>query len=349
MAPLTGTINFELIAFVISIIVNPLLISGLIIPQSQKINEIKDRLVKFKITTRPGRFQELLDIYALRSEELNMLVNILIASFICTALAVLISLFVPLISSYVAIIHMIIQLLICIFAIKHYIVNPDKMCEIDYIVNKLDINPHDLIDSMGLEGYAGLDGALFRAPSRETPININLSLKLRVKSFRFIYFISNGTEDVYQVALGPIKANTKLWRHRLPEVLKEKLKSDEMNRIEISKFQFNTINNKMRMQFKVTFLFFISFFDYETINPYTLSFLYESEPESINWGAGTGTLKNNNTYKQIKFKGKGDKIFNILTKNETEIETKIIKKYSKLLMKSNKIRVFTSYKGDLLK
>jgi len=85
----------EFLVSVIAFISNSVLLSSFIIPQVQKLKEIKDKLVKFQITfvphigTMPSNlqqlreqqkkeirlFQDLLDIYAIRSGELKKLVS----------------------------------------------------------------------------------------------------------------------------------------------------------------------------------------------------------------------------------------------------------------------------------
>src|ERR1700730_16853589 len=77
---------------VTSFILNTILISGFIIPQVQKLKEIKDQLIRFNITSLlvpedtdrkkleaqhrddVDRLHKLFDIYSIRSKELNKLV-----------------------------------------------------------------------------------------------------------------------------------------------------------------------------------------------------------------------------------------------------------------------------------
>jgi len=222
---------------VASFILNTILISGFIIPQVQKLKEIKDQLIRFKITSllvpedgdrvaleKQSRndldaLHKLFDMYAIRSKELSKLVAIFYISIFMAVLALIFTkffgnqhLYYFSQFSYTEVIkpfHLLIQLSLLICAINLYAVNPDKLQNIQYLVDEMFINPNSVVDAMKLGLIYSRGSYPLSSPINEMPVRISLNVSLRVFGYKYLYLIYGNDKKVYYVSVGMAKSSSK--------------------------------------------------------------------------------------------------------------------------------------------
>lgn len=373
---------FSAAAFVL----NSILLSNFIIPQVQKLKEIKESLINFNLTYAPrtGDMQEInkkgdeqdkqieemhkiFDSYRIRSNELYAVIIWAYISIVIAIISYVLLYFfrdytiiyirnIRIISRDLIILsHFALQLVVLIFVIRTYAVKPDKIQDIHYLATEMDVNPHVLVNALGLDISYSTMKDFFEKPSREEPLRINLDNTLRAYGFRFLYVVSNQEGDVFYLSFGPITANTKeVWRHLIiPTKYQE---SGEYNRVEIGRFQFNLIEKKQELD--VVLFIFIPFFKNEVYSPIMGTSRYEVgglESASFTTASTGGMWKidSSDVYRKIKFKGAGLKMTDLKYEGNTkdkidEVTQKIVEKYGRKVCQVNKITQFTSIKGDLL-
>ena len=290
-----------------------------------------------------------MDIYALRSWELKDLVYFFRISIGLVVLAILSVVVWPQFKDFVLIAHTLAQIMVFFLALKIYAVSPDKMQDIGYLVNGLDINPHILINALDLNLCIDAPGGLLARHKREDPLIISTFPKIRVWGFRFLLIIANEQNEVFFVSFGPITSRTQIVRHLTPFY---HFGSGEFNRIELGRFPFNMIKEKQRL--KMFFLVFLPFFRSDKYSPYLSEGSYWAEgvtSPNINIGSGTGTPSISTTvyYSDIEYQGVGVKIkANIKPDAKPHIINDIFKKYAKEFARTKKVKQYQSINGELI-
>lgn len=360
----------KLIISILSFVLNSVLLSGFIIPQVQKLKEIKDQLVKFKLTFVPKigsippnikskeekqneevvSLQNLLDIYRIRSKELELLIEKFRLAIWLAILAIVCAGVWLKYTNLVLVSHAFLQFVILLFAIKTYAVSPDRLQSVSYLVSELDINPHVLINALDLNISVDTGKSLFSRIKREDPLKINLTPKMRIWGFRFLLLISGKDDNTYYVSYGPITAKTQIWRHLVPP--HELFKRTEYNRIEIGSFSFNLIEQGQKLDIK--FLIFLPFFKHEESAPFIMEGIFEvrgkeSETFTTSSSLGAWSITTTRTYGDIKFKGEGIELYKFnLLKKDSNILNKVVNKLYTDLIKTKTIKQFQSLEGKLL-
>lgn len=361
----------EFLVSITAFIANSLLLSSFIIPQVQKLKEIKDKLVKFQITFIPTigsvppnerelrerqevdvkSLQDLLDIYAIRSGELKPLVGCFRQAIGLVIIAILTVAKWPYLVNTVLIIHAIAQLTLFLVALRIYAVSPDKLQEAGYLVRDLDINPHALVNALDLKLAIDPAGGLFpkRRVQREDPLVISIFPKIRVWGFRFLLVIYNAKEEVFYVAFGPLTSKTKMIRH-LPPI--DFFGTREFNRVELGRFPFNMIEEKQEL--KLAFLVFLPFFQGEKCCPYFTEGRHEvggisSSTFLCGSSLGMWSLTTSRRYEGIEYEGNG---INVRTRLVSDAKPHVIndvfRKYNKEFDRTKFIRQYQDIRGGLL-
>ena len=359
----------ELLLSILAYVFNSILLSSFIIPQVQKLKEIKDKLVKFQMTFVPNagsvqdinaceekqedeikQFQDLLDIYALRSCELRDLVYYFRIAIGIVILAILSVVKWPQSTNLILVMHTLSQIAIFFIALRVYAVSPDRMQDIGYLVNRLDINPHILVNALDLKLYIDAKGGLLaRRVKREEPLIISAFPKIRVWGFRFLLIIANEQNRVFFVSFGPITSGTQIVRHLTPF---QQFGMGEFNRIELGRFPFNMIKEKQEL--KIFFLFFLPFYRGDTYNPYLTEGHYWAEgvaSPNINIGSGTGTPSISTTvsYEDIEYQGVGVNIkTSVKLDAKSHVVNDVFKKYAREFERTKKIKQYQEIDGGLI-
>lgn len=361
--------NIHLILSISAFVLNSILISGFIIPQVQKLKEIKDQLLRFKLTyvsdSKPiskeknslgekqkkdiNKLQNILDTYRIRSNELKNLVRIFYFAIGIVMAAIISILIFQSMSNIILISHALSQIIIFILAIKTYAVSPDRLQEADYLIKELDINPHALINALDLNLFIESGKDVFPMIHREYPLKINLTYKIRVWGFRFLFLVSGTNNEVYFLSFGPINSKTPSWRVLVPP---DKFGGTEYNWIEIGSFPFNLIEKKQKLNF--TFLIFLPVFKYEELHPLITKTTFEvpgRDGEKILTGSSLGmwSIITSRTYKDVTYQGEGAKLYKVEVKKEDDkILNKVIKQFSAELRKAKTIKQYKDIKGSLI-
>jgi hypothetical protein len=374
-------VSLDTIVSILSFILNSVLLSGFIIPQAQKLKEIKDRIMKYKITYIPDaglsfpqvnsmsesqrkdvtELQELLDIYRIRSNELSAVVRVFYVAIVLALGSLLIILifgdqkiesrFINLsVSQLTVYLHAVLQIAILIWAIRTYATHPNQLQDARYLVKEMEINPYTLISALGLK--LSLDSGKFGkgGQKKEDPLMIILSMNLRVTGFRFLYIVAGQDGKVYFVSFGPITAKTQLWRHLVaPNKFRE---SGEYNWIELGSFQFNLI--KQQQALDVTFLVFLPFFKQEKLSPLVGQLrldVYGKDSDQMHGAVsgGMGPIIMTQTLKDIIYRGEGTRIDDLkYTGDETKALKKIIDRFGGEIAKSRKIKQYSEINGNVI-
>ncbi len=359
----------ELLISLLAYIINSALLSSFIIPQTQKLKEIKDALVKHQITFVPDsgptpteqfdlhkkqeedvrKLQDQLDMYALRSKELKALVFwFWVALGVAILAIVAVSLF-PEQKNILLVMHAILQIGILFIGIRVYAVSPDKMKDIAYLVNELDINPHTLVNALGLNlSLDAKGGLLTKNRKREDPLILSLFPRIRVWGFRYLLVVNNKEGEVFFVSFGPIVSNTAMIRHlAYPSWLGAK----EYNRVEVGHCPFDLIEKEQEL--KISLLIFLPFYRHEASAPYLMVGRYQiygKESASLTLGStlGMSSLSAANTYEDIECRGVGDDIrLTVRDGAKDNVLNKVIRKYLRDIETAPKIQEYQDLNGRL--
>lgn len=361
----------ELIISFSIFILNSIIFSGFIIPQVQKMKEIKDRIVKHGIEFIPSsgissaetrdkktkqdedvnNIHMLFDSYRIRSQELSSLIKVYCLSILYAGIGLsYIYLFNRLVisfnsftfnfSSIILVLHTFFQLVILLLTIKTYAIDPNRLQDLAYLVKEMGLNPHALISALDLNMSIDRGKELFEKFNKKDPLRINLSLRLRVFGFRFLYIVSDKNQKVFYISYGPITQKN-LVRYLVPSSI---FKSGEYNKINLGSFQFNLIK---KQEIEEVLLIFLPFFKDETLSPMIQT--RKNTVPLVSIYGGTWPVSTMKTYKDIKYTGEGLNIQSLkYIGNKKTFLKKIINKLSVKIMKAKEINEMFNIKGRLL-
>lgn len=378
--------NLQLVISVASFVLNTVLFSGFIIPQVQKLKEIKDKLTKFKFTYVPvfgsmpankselddkqkeeiESIQAIIDIYDIRSSELNPLIKLFYASIAAVFVSVVLIFVVNDAelciksscvswSAIITVLHLLVQLTILVKAINTYAVNPNNLRDISYLVQNMDINPHSLVNALGLSMSINSEKGILDRTNRDEPQTINLETQIRVYGYRFLLIVWNEEKNTFFTSFGPITQKTKgIWRHILPpNVLSSR---EEYNRIELGKFEFNLIEKPSDL--KLTLLIFLPYKSNQEFPPMIGEARHEvygidSERYTSSSSLGMWQIESIVTYDKITCSGVGAELEEIEYSGDAkDTNDKVLKaaidKYKNELINCTEVKQYSSREGDLV-
>lgn len=343
-------------------ILNSIIFSGFIIPQSQKLKEIKDDLFKLKLTSTPevrlgGRavatrdqrkeeienLQEKLDIYRVRSDELKELkgvfyFSILLAFVSLMAAAILVVFEAEEYNSLVLVAHGLGQLFILTFLVEIYISRPDRISDIGYLVRELSINPHSLINALRLQLHYSAGNL---RPSREDPLHIYLSTKLRAYGFRYFYAVADESlTKLHYVSFGPIDKEKMFSRRLIP--------GGEQSEVKLGSFQFGMIGEPGQ-EAKVRLFIFLPIFRQENTHPFVADQQQSVGVALVSSDGGMWPVRTDRKEEKISCRGKGVRIDSLeVDDGDSDIFLKAVNKYRAEFMKTRRIREYGDVSGNLL-
>jgi hypothetical protein len=356
----------EAVTSVITFVLNSALFSSFIIPQVQKLKEIKDQLFQFKLAALPPRgtlmreaiesldapgkeaeqLQGLLDIYRVRSVELKATVNMFYGSVGLALVSLFLSFAWPASRDIVLTVHPILQLVIMLWALKSYSTDPDRMSSPLYLVRNCEINPHLVITAMGMSVTLSSGLPVNQRQTWEDPLNIDLSMKLRVYGFRFLLFVADDAGGVYYVSFGPVTSKTNILRH----LLHPSLGISEINSIRLGQFKFNQFAAGKTLT--CHFLVFLPFFENEKLNPmwFTLNNQFSRDRLTSAFG-GTGKVESDRVYRGITFSGAGESVKEVgvedLPRDNNPLINRVMRRYQTVFLRAAKIESVTDDDGLL--
>jgi len=356
----------EAVTSVITFILNSVLLSSFIIPQVQKLKEIKDRLFQFQLPgipptgtlpramldslREPGKevekLQAILDIYRVRSTELRATLNTFYISVLLAAVTLVASAVWSQGRDLFLTVYPVLQLGLLLWAIRSYGADPDRVSSPLYLVKECEINPHLVIAAMGMSITFSSGLPISQRQDWEDPLNIDLCMKLRVYGFRFFFVIADAEGKVYYVSFGPITAQTNNWRH----LLNPACGMNEINSTNIGKFQFNHFATAKT--FTCHLLVFLPFFKHEKLNPMlrTESVCAGGRGGNMISAAGTtGKVESDRVYRGITFSGTGEKIVDVgvedLPKDNNPAINRVVRKFQKEFLQASEIKSLTDIEG----
>jgi len=364
--------NPGLIISIVSFVLSSVLFSGFVIPQLQKLREIKDQLVDLGATWLPrsasreevhrgfgdterkqvDKLQALLDIYRIRARELTKLIWLFSAAVGAAILAVVTVLAFPRTSDWTVSLHAIVQLGLLLTAVKTFPVRAGRIQEADYLVRELDFNPHSLTSALGLNVEIRSEKGLLELVKKEDFLNINLAFDLRIFGFRFLFVVSGDNERVYFVSFGPVTAKSPFWRHLVPPPLSDVFPRGEYNRIEIGKFQFNLV--KDRQELNLHLLVFLPFFKVEKLKPLvgtgSIEIFGSDSRETRREHTGvTGVFQTAGVDDWITYRGEGTKLLELdVSEEEKTPVAQVVRKFRKEIIVTRKIKYYSDIEGRLL-
>jgi len=248
------------------LVLNGALITGLLIPLATKLTEIRDSFTRFKLPfvpeagvrrheileaeneQRPKRMelQDGLNTYSLLSWALRILIELLVLAVALTVLTILLcDLFQPA-GRLIGLANAFSQLFIFGVAVRTRAPAPDKLSQVPYLIQHLEISPHSLFSAMKLEVLIQYVG---QSPqSRDNPLEIALTSELRVGGYRIAAFLASEDEKRLFWFCGGIIAG----RSR---IVRNIVKPDEFGvwdqcTITLGEFPFNLVVEK-NLQFRI--------------------------------------------------------------------------------------------------
>lgn len=354
----------EAVTSVITFVLNSALFSSFIIPQVQKLKEIKDQLFQFKLAALPPRgtlmraaiesleapgseveqLQGILDIYRVRSAELQATVDKFYVSVGLAVAALIFSFVWPDGRDCALTVHPILQLAITLWALKSYSTDPDRLSSPLYLVRNCEINPHLVITAMGMSVTLSSGLPVSRRQTWEDPLNIDLSMKLRVYGFRFLFFIADEEGKVYYVSFGPVTSKTSTLRH----LLHPASGLSEINSIRIGKFKFNQFAAPKVLTGH--FLVFLPFFEQEKLNPMLLTVSNHFSRDRLTSAlGGTGKVESDRVYLGITFSGAGESVKEVgvedLPRDNNPLINRVMLRYRTEFLRAAKIESITDDDG----
>jgi len=364
--------NSGLIISIVSFVLNSVLFSGFVIPQLQKLRQIKDQLVDLGIRWLPHsdstegvkrelrnrgqeqivKLQGLLDIYRIRSKELSKLIWLFYFVVGAAILAVVIVLVFPRTSDWTVPLHAIVQLGILLVAVKTFAVSPGRIQEADYLVRELCFNPHALQSALGLNIEIGSEKRLLELVKKEDFLNINLGFDIRVFGFRFLFVVSTENGRVYFVSFGPVTAKSPFWRHLVPPPLSDVFLRGEYNRMEIGKFQFNLVEGPQELDLHL--LVFLPFFKVEKLNPLmgtgSIRVLGRDARETLRESTGvSGISQSAGIDNSVTYRGEGTKLLELdVREDDKTAVAQVVRKFRREIIRTKKIKYYSDIEGRLL-
>jgi hypothetical protein len=356
----------EAVTSIITFVLNSALLSSFIIPQVQKLKEIKDQLFQFKLPSlsppgtlmraaidslvAPGKevdqLQGILDIYRVRSAELKATVNKFYGSVILAAVALIMSFLWPSGRDVVLAVHPVLQLGLMLWALRCYSTDPDRLSSPLYLVRECDINPHLMIAAMGMRNVISSGLSLDRQQGWDDPLNISLMMNLRVFGFRFLFIISDAEGKVFYVSFGPITPKTQSWR----QLVNPAWGMTEINSIEIGRFKFNQFATSKTLNCHL--LVFLPFFEHEKLNPMLSTATVDIEGRGGNLVAAHGPMckvESDSVYRGITFSGVGENVNDVdvvdLPKNNNPLINRVMRKVRAEFFRASKIESMTDANG----
>jgi hypothetical protein len=354
----------EAVTSVITFVLNSALFSSFIIPQVQKLKEIKDQLFQFKLPSIPmagslsraaqdshlepgnevDRLQGLLDVYRIRSAELQASVNWFYGSVTLAAMALILSLLWADGRNCVLSIHPVLQLVLLICALKTYSTNPDRLSSPLYLVKNCEINPHLLIRAMGMSITFSSGLPIGQRQTWEDPLSIDLNMQLRVYGFRFLFFIADDAGKVYYASFGPVTPETTMLR----QLLHPATGLNEIDSIRLGSFKFNQFTPAKTLTGH--FLLFLPFFEHEKLNPLLVTMGERFGRDNlVSAIAGTGKVESHRTYRGITFSGAGEKVKELgvedLPRDNNPLVNRVMQKLRIDFMRATKIESLTDLNG----
>lgn len=367
-------ISVESIIAILAFVLNSVLLSGFIIPQVQKLKEVKDQLIKHKITyvTRSGMsfgeerkldealsadvedFHKLFYMYRIRSNELSSLVRIFYAVIGIAALAIAFTRFGgrPIELNWqdgFLMATALSQFGVLMWAIRTYAVSPDRLEDVSYLVRQMDVNPHALVSAMGLNLSIDSGKELAGKVTRQDPLSINLSMKLRVFGFRFFCMVSGRDGKVYYLCFGPVTPKVPFYRLLFPP---DKLwPSGEYNYVALGSFQFNMIQQEQDVD--ITLLIFLPFFKQEKLSPMVGHGRFEVRGQNSQGivtasSLGMSHMSTERLLRDITYRGESTKIYELgyVGEDPNDAIGKAIMKFGREFRRTRKIREYSSLTGS---
>ena len=354
----------EAVTSVITFVLNSALFSSFIIPQVQKLKEIKDQLFQFKLASLPPpgtamraaieslqtpgkeveQLQGILDIYRVRSAELQATVNKFYLSVSLAALALILAFACPKSRDFVLTVHPVLQLAVTLWALKSYSTDPDRLSSPLYLVRNCEINPHLLITAMGMSITFSSGLPLTQRQTWEDPLNIDLNMKLRVYGFRFLFFVADNDGKVYYASFGPVTSKTTMLR----QLLHPGTGLNEISSFRLGSFQFNQFTPAKTLTGH--FLLFLPFFEHEKLNPMLVTMGSEFGRENmIAATGGTGKVYSDSVYAGITFSGAGEKVKDVaiedFARNNNPVINRVMRKLRANFLLASKIETITDANG----
>lgn len=309
------------------------------------------------------QLHKIFDAYRIRSQELNKVIRLFLASIFLMGGSYVLGIywgdyilewFNIQFKEIIIPLNVLSQLGILLSAIKCYAIDPDKMQDVHYLTNELDINPHSLINALDLTISYSNAKQFREMTKREDPLTISLNIGLRAYGFRFLYVITDEEGRIYYISFGPVTANMKgAWRSILTPTKYNK--SGEYNRVDIGSFQFNLIKEEKKLN--TILLVFLPFFENEKYHPMYSEGHYETsgigEGYITSSTGGMWKIDSMNNYRNISYKGRGLKIkFLEFSGEEKEsmdkVLKKVVQKFKHKILSIKKICQYSSLDGNLL-
>lgn len=351
---------------VITFVLNSALLSSFIIPQVQKLKEIKDQIFQFGLPkplragaitveeiARLGQpdqqvqaLQSILDMYRIRSGELRATVSKFYLSIAVATLTLAAAQIRPNLRDGLLTVHPILQLLILWWAVETYSVGPDQLSSPLYLVRDCDINPHLLISAIEMKLSFGRSD-LGRAQTWEDSLSIDLWIKLRLVGFRFLFILADAEGKIFYVSYGPVTGRTRIWRY----LLEPMAGIPEMNRIELGRFKFNQFVEEK--QLRGILLIFLPIYN-EKLHPMLLETSIHVPGRNkgtmlANSGGSGPAVSSDTVYARAWYRGEGSNISDIEIENDVRggdpVIDRIIKKFKNDFLWTDKIEEIEDING----
>lgn len=339
-------------------VVNPVLLTGFLIPQVQTLKEVRDKLIRYRFAHVSDRdnhsaeqqvmevreFDNILKAYAVRAKDVKRLAYLFFLSLLFIVISILLIAACPSHALAVGLSHLLSQIGIAGGGLYAYAVQPDKLRKIDFLVHELDINPISIMNALEIDysiGYAGQEPFPY---DRSAPLDIFMSPNLRLYGYRLFCVVHDSATNVYFVSWGLVSGKSKWYRHMLPD---DEIFGGEVNRLSIGSLAFNRIVEKQK-QLSFALFLFLPFYKTEVLNPF-YSTVQMPTQEVAGSTLGSNRISGFKRHKGILFRGKGEKLFSVEILNDEDFLCRLVGRYEKRIRTARKLQHWGSMDGVALR
>lgn len=353
--------DYTTIFLILSILLNPIIVTGILIPRIQKLMELRDSLIRhklaqpeyvgshdisMKITSEKEeifRIRDVLGQYTIRRKELRSILWILAISIFSMVIAIFLSYIFSGYSREIFFFHLIVQLFILSLAIRLAAISADKIYDLRYLIRGLGMNPFDLIDA--LEITPSIEHGkfiLFSNFSSDDPLIAGISSKINIWGYRFL-FAAYDNSKVYFASMGMLSPKATA---RTIILKPDRFFQGELNRIDLGKFCFHKIKGVKILN--LVFLMFPDFYKNDERAPFSSQGtmeIYSAQSRGIPFSYTLSKIESDTLFDNIKYRYErySMKITNI--EDQDDLISKIVDKYRNKITTSRKIVVEKSKKG----
>lgn len=216
-----------------------------------------------------------------------------------------------------------------------YMVPPDKLQSVDYLVNELDLDVPRLVAAANLN----ISVNPLRLPQdRHTPLSLTLNTDVRMWGYRFLCVLFNESGEVYFASYGPLGAARDTFRHPLPPTIIPG--RDELVTATLGSADLNAIDK--RQELSVLLIVFMAVYTDLDLLPFFSRGTFQvfgagADNYMIGSGLGGFDVDSERPYDGIRYRGSGLKLTKLrCTPSADDAVRRVVEKYSRGIRRSRR-------------